>query len=252
MVFTIWNHLSLRKHLKNFKNNYRHQSSLTDEKYFELKSKQEYIIATSAIIFALLSFVGISSIKELKAEIETQVQAERRKINSIDSTAEKTHKNLAGLQLSGKDLKDSIRSAMNLVEVLKSRVISISNKDVIKQNIFIIDPLKMGDFPHSNEKYFEEFRIIKFKDLLTVNGQQLPIFKVAPSIVCFSTSFSSLIVKDVTAEGFKIKPDNFLVSSSEKSKSIIDGDEIKFSVWISQKSSGKEFSDDFSDDFKKK
>lgn len=251
LIFSIWNHILIKRHLKQFKNNYRQVSSLTDEKYFELKSKQDYIIAASAIIFAVLSFIGFSSIKDIKTEMNLQMAEEKKKIESLNSSADSTNNSFKGLNLKGKDLQDSVRSAMNLVDALKLRVGSILGKDVIKQNIFIVDPLKIGDFPHSKEKYFEDFRVVKFKDLMTISGQKLPIFKVPPSIMCFSTTSSSIIVKDVTAEGFKINPQGYSYLATESSKAVIEGDEVKFSLWISQKKSGGDFNDDFSDDFKK-
>ena len=63
----------------------------------------------------------------------------------------------------------------------------------------------MGDFPRSTEKDMEDFRVIKFKNLKTISGQNLPTFSAPPSIVCFSTTNSSIFVIDVTKDGFEIK-----------------------------------------------
>ena len=251
LIFSIWNHILIRRHLNQFRNNYRHNSSLTDEKYFELKSKQDYIIAASTIIFALISFVGISSIKDIKSEINSQMESEKKKIEALNTSADSTNKSFDGLKLKGKDLQDSVRSALSLVDALKVRVGGILEKDVIKQNIFIVDPLRIGDFPHSKEKDLENYRIIKFKELETISGQKLPIFKVPPSIICFSTTSSSLIVKDVTTEGFKITPDGYSYLVTEASGAVIAGDEVKFSLWISQKKPKGSFDESFSNDFNK-
>ena len=250
LIFSVWTFLLVKRHIRQFRNNFRHSSSLTDERYFELKSKQEYIIAASAILFAVISFLGFSSLKDIKSEINNQLSIEKKRLEELNNSADSTHQNFYGLQLKGKTLEDSVRSAMFLVSALKSRIGLVLDKDVIRQNIFIIDPLKMGDFPHVKEKGKEDFRQVKFKDLFTISGEKLPLFKTPPSIICFSISNSSLLVSDVTTEGFIINPQGYTFSSSETSKSVIAGDHIMFSVWISQKKTGRDFSDDFSSDFR--
>jgi hypothetical protein len=237
LVFSFWSFRLVRKHIRRFNNNSRHTSALTDEKYFELKSRQEYIIATSAIIFAVISFIGYSSLKEIKQTIADSVEKEKQKLELLYRSADTSYSNLA---IKGKNYEDSVRSALQLVTVLKNRLSVISNKDVIKQNIFIVDPLKIGSFKSDQD----EFRIVKFKDLTTISGQKLPEFKTPPSIVCFSTTYSMLLVTDVTSSGFKIKP-----TLNYSTNDDISGNNVLFSVWISSKPTGKSFNDDFSDDF---
>lgn len=250
LLFSYWGFRLIQKHVKRFNIGYKFPHSLTDEKYFELKARQDYIIASSAIVFTVITFIGYSSIEGIKKEMNSQMTSEIKRLDSIRNSANETLINFSDIEIKGKTLQDSVRSAMNLVSVLKSRMAQIFEKDVINQNIYIVDPLKIGDFPHDTKQNNEDFRVIKFKDLLTVSGQKLPIFKNPPSIVCFSTNNATLYVTDVTVDGFKVNPAGFSYLVTESSPQVEAGDHIKFSVWISQKKGEREFSDDFSKDFK--
>lgn len=79
LVFSIWSFQLVRRHINQFRGSYRFTSSLTDEKYFELKSKQEFIVYAAAVAVGILTFVGFTSIKEIKTELNNQFAAERNK-----------------------------------------------------------------------------------------------------------------------------------------------------------------------------
>jgi hypothetical protein len=251
LIFSYWGFRLIQKHVKRFNNNHKFSQSLNDEKYFELKARQDYIIASSAIVFAVLSFIGYTSIKDIKNEMNEQMTVETSRLNKLNSSANETLTSFQGIELKGKDLQDSMRSAMELVSILKSRVTQIFEKDVIKQNIFIVDPFKISDFPLVKKKEPDGYREIKFKELITISGQKLPMFKVPPSIMCFSIDGTTVFITDVTTEGFKVSPQTFLSLVAEDSKTNVNPGTKKFSLWISQKSELRDFSSDFgSKDFK--
>lgn len=242
-VFSLWGFMLLKRHLRQFKGNYRHSSNITDEKYHELKARQDYLISVSAIIFALLSFIGYTSINNIKKDLSDQVEAERRSFNSLRDTAQG---DLENLKITGKNYEDSVRSALQLVSVLKNQIGRISSKDVIKQNIYIVDPLVLGKFILDKSNSNVDYRIVYFKDLITISGQKLPEFTAPPSIICFSKSSSLLMVDDITRKSFKIRADMILGTSPDRAS---DGSDVKFSLWISQKPNIGDFDkNDFSSD----
>lgn len=244
-IFSLWSFLSIKKHLKQFKNNYKFSSSLTDEKYFELKSRQEYIIAISAVIFSIISFIGYTSIDNIRKDISKQLDQEKEKINI---TYDSANQNLSGLEIRGKTVQDTLRSALERLAMLNRGIKALYNKDVINQNIFIVDPLRFNDYSLIDKK--NGIREVKFKDLRTVSGDKLPIFKSPPSIICFSISnSSSLAVSKVTTDGFQIGfPRSYAIVTEDAPS---DPQDIKFSVWISQKPPEKrDFDESFSNDFK--
>jgi hypothetical protein len=242
-VFSLWSLILIKRHLKAFNSGYRKDSSLRDAKYFELKSKQEYIIAVSAVILSIMSFIGYTSIENIKADIRSSVQTEVDRLSNLDKQATDTY---SGLTIKGHSFVDSMRSAMNIVQSLTNRMKTISAKDVIRQNIFIVDPLRIGDFPiDKSDKFHEGNRIVKFADLRTVNGERLPTFKVKPSVICMATSRGTVVIEDVFVDRFVLNLQSY-TPKDDKDKT--DGDNITFVVWISQKPD-KSFSDDFSSDF---
>lgn len=242
LVFSFWSFQIVRKHIRRSENNQQLSSSIADAKYFELKSKQEFIIYASAVVVGILTFIGFSSLKEIKNELSDQLRTERQKLDSLNKSALANYHSLAS---EGESYSDSVKDALKLVSLLRNRVIQISTKDIIKQNIYIVDPLKIGDFPFQKGND-ADFRMVKFKDLQTVSGQKLPTFKTPPSIICFSTTYSALFVQNVTTESFEIRPDMYTVPANKPD----NGEHVIFSVWISQKPSAGSFNDDFSKNFK--
>lgn len=243
LVFSAWSFHILRRHLKQFKNNYQHSSSLTDQKYLELKTRQEFIIASSTIIFALITFLGISSYDDMKSELDSQLKQQK---DSIQVLSKRAMDDYLGLQEIGTTYKDSVYNTLKMVSVLNKKMKELSAKDVLNQNIFIIDPLRMGDFPEDkNDKWGEGFRVIKFSSLTTISGQKLPVFKIPPSVICFSSNLGGLSIKEITNDGFILQLHSFYPSSPTD-----QGENVKFAAWISQKPEGRSFNEDFSKEFR--
>jgi hypothetical protein len=239
LVFSFWTFRIVKRHIRGNRGNLTRDSDLSDLKYFELKSRQEYLVSLAAILLALLTFLGFSSLNDIKKDMQTDVQSEKTKLDSLYIAEKKQYGELSKLNST---YKDSVSLVLDKARRLKQFIEQIRNKDIIRQNIFIVDPLTIGNFPIDKN----EFRTVKFKDLKTISGKALPIFKTAPSIVCFSTTYSMLIVADVTSESFKIKPELYYSDNGNDAR----GNKVKFSVWISQKPQAGEFGSDFNDDFK--
>jgi hypothetical protein len=233
-IFSALAYIQIWRHIRQFKSNYRFTSSLTDQKYFELKTRQDFIISIGSILIALLTLIGYGTLNDIKKEYEDQAAVGR---NQVDSLTRESIKKYLTLDTLTDKFKSTIKQGLLTVSVLKQKVIEISKKDVIRQNIYIIDPLRTGDYKQDQE----EFRTIYFKDLLTISGKHLPNFSTPPSLICFSTTFAVMIVKDVTSESFKVRSD---ITSDPT------GENIKFSIWVSQKPNNSDFSNDFSPDFK--
>ena len=222
MVFSFWSFLSIRKHIRESNTGSR-RSSLTDERYFELKSKQDFIIAVSTIIFAVITFLGYSSIDSIRTELSNEFQSQRDSIEKLNSIA---NNNLMDLDKMSTKYKDSVLTALEMVTVLRKNINSISSKDIIKQNIFIVDPLSTTAFSKDILGPFKGFRFIKFSKLTTILGKRLPVFNIPPSIICFSNIPGNFIIGKINKEGFYIKTsDNSEVDQN-------------FNVWISQKPGG--------------
>lgn len=243
LVFSTWSFIMVYKHIKQFKNNFHFSSALTDQKYFELKAKQEFIIAASAIVFALITFLGISSYNDIKTELSQQFKEQKESIKILSKIAMDDY---LGLQEIGSTYKDSVFNTLRLVGKLNKRMNELMSKDVLNQNIFIIDPLRIGDFPE--EKTIGEnegYHVVKFSSLRTITGQKLPVFKVPPSVICFANSIGSVKIKEISADGFIVQLESYLPTTKDPK-----GDNVTFTAWISQKPEGRSFDEGFSSEFK--
>lgn len=114
-----------------------------------------------------------------------------------------------------------------MVSVLKNNITSISSKDIINQNISIVDPLHVSAFSKDISGKFEGYRFIKFNKLTTILGKKVPQFTIPPSIICFSNDMGNFTIGEITSEGFYIK-----------TKDLEKGNKEMFNVLISQKPDG--------------
>lgn len=125
--------------------------------------------------------------------------------------------------------RDSVQVALGEVAGLRDKVKRIAAKDVITQNIFIVDQLSLGQFPADENLKAWDVHIAAFKDLRTISGQKLPKFKDTPTIMCSSPSHALVYIYEVTRDHFKfrINPDGTTPR--------VDPKDLGFSVWITQK-----------------
>lgn len=243
MVFSIWNFISVRRHIKETKRLSKKSNWLSDQKYFELKNKQEFIVAAATIIFALITFLGYSTIDSIKTELGKQFANQKDSINLLNAMAIQQFKeqrdsinllnaianeNYLGLQKIGATYQDSVRAALGLVTLLRKNITTITAKDIVNQNIFIVDPLPFHSFSKKISGKHEGYRFIKFNSLTTILGKRLPAFEIPPSIMCFSNNPGNFVIGEINVDGFYIK------SISDSAGINTD----RFNVWISQKPLG--------------
>lgn len=242
-TFSLWSLLSLKRHLRRTRNYYQVSDSIQDEKYFELKARQEYIIAISAIVFSIISFIGYTSIDNIKSDINSRLEKE---VSKLDSLSKKANDGYLGLELRGKTYEDSVKNAFKVLAALNIRMKQLFTKDVITQNIFIVDPIRIGDFPKDpTDKYNYGYRIVKYSELKTINGKSLPVFKEKPSIICIANMIGTVKIKEIFVDRFIVQLESYMPKNDNDT-----GEDVTFTAWISQKPNLGSFSDDFSSDFK--
>ncbi|HTE25411.1 hypothetical protein [Flavitalea sp.] len=203
VVFTIWSWWSIRKHIEAFKSSFKFSSGLTDEKYFELKSKQEYIVAITTIIGAVIAFLGYQSISDFKTEFNKDLIAETTRLTKLHSGTEAAFGRLASLE---------------------KKIQAIYQKNIIQQNIFIVEKVNVNKLNVVNN-----IARIDFNTLTTISGEKLPRFKTPPSILIASRSYLWPLVSDITVNSFTI---NISSAVADEHGNISD---IIIDIWISQK-----------------
>lgn len=179
LVFTIWNHIVIRR-------TGRRRSNLNDDKYYELKNKQDYIIAVSAIIISSFGIFGMKTIEDGKNEIRNEYQAEKESLLNLKKASE-----ALTIELNSK--KEELAGIQKNVE-------SLLKKNIIQQAIYIVGGIRMKDYPgNSKDGYY----LVSYKGLKTISGERIPNFSVPP-VIFVSGIGAEPVVSDVTTTGFKI------------------------------------------------
>lgn len=87
VIFTAWNLLSSRRHFRRLPSS---NAPLDDSKYYELKYKQEFLVAAFLLVAGVAAFLGINTKdsieKNLKGEIEEKLKEPKQKIDSVSGT----------------------------------------------------------------------------------------------------------------------------------------------------------------------
>lgn len=77
IVFIIWN----RYNFKSLINKNANDQKLNDSRYYELKNKQDFIMALGSVILFIVGFLGFQSIKEVKSDI---INSMKKNLDSVN------------------------------------------------------------------------------------------------------------------------------------------------------------------------
>jgi hypothetical protein len=184
--------------------------------YFELKYRIQLITTVFAIILAVITFYGYSTIDKFDDKISKEIKIEFGKhdslYNILDVKKDRIVQDYAGILKEISSLKLTLDKNKKDIGNLQDIYKDLSNKDILKNNIFIVKDLFL--IAGSGEKKFY------FKDILTVNNKPLPKFTSSPSISIVSTNGALIDIKKITKEYFVL---DCSMASEDKSY---------FDIWI--------------------
>ena len=226
VVFTVWNFLSLRRHLNQFRRGGRPISTVTDDRYFELRSKQEYLASTALVIVGLLTFFGYHTIQTIKDDLSKEVDSSRLEITRIKVEAQSALAEFQTLRSLSGNYADTVTDAIAAVSHLRSDLSKINRKNIIQQNIYIVERL---DLSHKKKDKHYDFTVF-FHELKTISGEKLPPFKMPPSIVVAARDRLWPLISEITPTSFKINIEN-----SVTFEDIPDPLSPQFDLWINSK-----------------
>lgn len=158
--------------------NKKKKSSISDEKYFELKySIQLYVIIFSLII-ATASFLGINRYNEISKFIDKDIQS---KVSSLDSALIRIDSSLAHIQgfiknfqIEKEALKTTLLKTGSDAKNIERNINILASKKVNTPNIYIIKDVKVN-IKNDKQRFF-------YNDLRTYDGKYLPKFTKAPFV----------------------------------------------------------------------
>lgn len=233
LIFTFWNHFLIRRHIRAFRKSHLFSSSLTDEKYFELRSKQEYIIACAIFLISGITFLGYDSLSDLKTEISSDFEKRKKEFTILVSQADSAKQVALRASYDVQQAKSDVSLTRSEAAGIIKQLTEIRSKNIIQTNIYIVDGIKFSDYKYEKDGY----RTISFSSLRTISGQRLPDFKKLPSLIATSADGSIIDIRDLTTKSFKVSSHSYTYSAGGKytQKQIDEMDFLVFDLWITEK-----------------
>lgn len=217
IILLIWNLISLGQLKVQGKTN----KNLNDPRYFELKYKQEFFIATVSLIGTVLVVFGYNSLQNVENAlmddfskkttkisertdsiiniydtlIKKRFEITENNLNKVSNTSlsllSKTASQLTNTQQSLKDYKNALNTlnyqqttAEKNVKHVQSRIEDINSKNILKQNFYLVDSLFYDTKVWDSAKNEESvYKTYYFKDMKTIYGDKLPEFKRPPFLI---------------------------------------------------------------------
>lgn len=226
VIYFVWNFLNNQSN--------PHQRNTDDIRYFELKSKYEFLVSAVTLFTVVFVYLGIStkenlenefreklnnelkpsidSIKNAKIEYEifkTEVNKEISTYKDVISGSVQKINDMSSTQ--NEIYKRSLQSSKGL-KMAENKINTISNMNILKKEFYIIDNLKISNSVFSKgmtEKIF-------FKDLITTSGDKLPQFEYEPVVIVSNLDGGQMGSTKITKEYVEV-----IVSA------IFNGDENK-------------------------
>jgi len=234
IVFLIWNIFLYYKKISK-----RNES----KEYYELKYQLQFYVAVFSVLIGVLTFLGYSSYNEIvnkvtdeiskntessKQEINAKISATQNELSKISSEnerlketnnevlnkSEKTNDRFYTLYEQflrmNKDLYESENELQLQINNVKSAEKDLSNvkKDIseIKKIDFLNQVYLVTDisFHEATENPTLTLDTVYFKNLKTISGNNLPIFKKPPSLSISPYNGVQLSFKDVKKDYFTI------------------------------------------------
>jgi len=204
VISLVWNLITNRRTQKLLKANISsNDRNISDQKYWELKSKNEFLIAAFSFIVAVISFLGYNTYEKANEKIYAD---NKQKTDSIFIALSNAQKKTDSLKKTIEVSKNNFESIKNRLDPLKSDftelqklINKLSNKNILKLNYYMINDLNF-------KKDFAELDTIYYKDLRTSNGDLLPEFDNPPIISASSNYY--------TVETYSVSKDYFVTTIS--------------------------------------
>ena len=217
IILLIWNLVSNRQ----LKTQARTDKNLSDPRYYELKYKQEFFIATVSLIGTVIVVFGYNSLQNVEKALMDDFSKKTTKIsvrtdsiinyydtlinkrfiitennlksisNNSISLLQKTTLQVENTQQSLQEYKNALGN-LNLqqleadkkVKNVQYRIEDINSKSILKQNFYLVDSLIFDTKVWDTAKSEEyAYKTYFFKDMKTIYGDRLPDFKKPPFII---------------------------------------------------------------------
>lgn len=227
IILLIWNVVSFYRSRRNQFN----QTALADSRYYELKSKQDFLSAVFAVFVATATFLGINSLSAIEtnvtkdlnarlndsqkriAESEGKVETISGILRSTDSTVQtypSKFSNYDNLLKSLEHRQNQISQTTSVSEKqasdIQQRISDLNSKNILKQETYIVKDI-IFDESKVDSTTFQKYY---FRDLRTILNDKLPVFKKPPFVIAVSNDGASIQIVEVTKESLKLGVPQFV------------------------------------------
>lgn len=235
IISIVWNFFTWSSIKKSLSSNL----PLTDTRYFELKSRNDFMTAAFTFITGTIVFLGYNSLDNiqlnLKKDITDSLNTPLKAITDLSKKVEDAKNDIERIQKANKFIdefsKKNVYTQSELQEKydklkvnssnLEQKLQAIGQKDLLKQQIYIVAGLDFT-LQHWHEglnptKYF-------YKDMKSVSGESLPTFNKPPIVFP--------ITNDNGAELFSFENTKESIQIGSRSFESKFGPYIKFNLLI--------------------
>lgn len=176
-VFFLW---------KIFKNIGKKKKRLPDERYFELKYNINLLKAVSAILIFLIGFLGFNSYNNISDNLEQNFtktfEEQNARIDSLGNLISDYEKTIEFLKIEEGESVENISEINQQFSLINSKIKSTQEALKYTTKVFVVNNLKFPANKFGAPEAEDNFKIL-FKDLKTINNENLPKFKTKPMVV---------------------------------------------------------------------
>lgn len=220
IIFNIWNAVNLYS----IKSKPARHDALNDSKYWELKFKIQFLVASFSVVLALVAFLGYNTLDNIKDSISENIKLKLDstkltienldkkqqyidgKMNTADAQITKYQNIILGLSNKQLSVKEALNLSSTGLSELKERINEINSKNILQQNIYIVDEIGMdvSKLPDDMSKTFS------FSSLVSISGDKIPPLKKPPFILAISNQNCDFRVSAVTNSTFKLTLNSYI------------------------------------------
>ncbi|MFD1602995.1 hypothetical protein ACFSJW_07165 [Flavobacterium artemisiae] len=233
-IFVIMSFVSLIKIKK--QNNQNNTNGISDDRYYELKYKLQYVSSVGVIVIAVAGFFGLDKYENFVAQfkgktdsLDLKLKEYDKKLSLLDSSIlmydskiSSYDKSLAKLDLGKvKFSKAMIASNKGLLQ-LKDTIDVIKKRNILDKSFYVINNLQVNNpILPDNGKLISRYY---FKDLYTIIGDKLPEFEKPPVIFVVPQSLSNVVIVSLTKEYAEFSSYNYAGNNgNEEPKTFVFG-----------------------------